>query len=125
MDKKPARQNNINNEQSRSAQKPFEGAHVRQGDAGENSQNDDGEQVIHLRPQRLRQEVLGQDIIGDSSMNLHTGIQRAQGRGPQVMGSRSGSPNQDNLVCKCPSGDSTAEDIADGKMRKGVWWAKI
>src|SRR5438132_1588290 len=58
-------------------------------------------------------------------MDLHAGIQRAQGCSPQVMGSRGGGPNQDDLVGKCSSSDSTAEDIADGKMRKAVWWAQI
>src|SRR5436190_698634 len=116
MDKKPALQTNVHYEQSRSAQKSFEGAYVREGDGGENTQDDDGEQIVRLRPQGLRQEVLGQDIVSDSSMNLHTGIQRAQGRGPQVMGARGSGANQYDFICKCASGNSPAENIADGKM---------
>ena len=72
--------------------------------------------------------MLGQDIIDDRGMNLHTGIQGVkggEGGAPQVMGSHSYGPNQHDFVCKCPASELAAENIADGKMRKGFRRAKI
>src|SRR5881397_3059657 len=48
IDKKPASQEDIQNEQWRGEQKPFPCAHPRQGDADQGSQGDDSEQVVNL-----------------------------------------------------------------------------
>jgi hypothetical protein len=103
----------------------LERAQPRYGDPDQRSQDDDGEQVETLRPVGSRDEVLSQDIVQHRGFDFHTGIHGAEGCAPQVMGAHGSGPNQHDFVCKCPSGDLAAENIADGNMRKCVRWAKV
>ena len=68
---------------------------------------------------------MGQDIVDDRGMNLYTGIDGAEGGTPHVIDARGGGPNQHDFLGKCPFGEFAAENIADGKMGKGLRWAKV
>src|SRR5262249_15286150 len=112
-------------DQPRGEQKPPESTHPREGDPDQNSQYDDGEQIVDLRPLGSRDEVLCQYIVDDSRMNLGTGIHGTEGGAPQVIDSLGCSADQHNFVGKCSAGGLAAENIADGKMGKGFRSAEV
>ena len=99
--------------------------HPRQGNTDQGAQYDDGEQVINLRPLGSCDEVLGQNIVDDSGMNLHAGVHGAEWCAPQVLDPHGSSPNQHDAVFECTFGDLALENVGDGNMGKSLRWAQV
>ena len=114
----PAGGEDVEDEQARGEAEPSEGAQPRQRRSHEGAQRDDGEQVEELRPLGSRHEALRQDTVDDRGVNLDAGIQRAEGRVPQIVGAQGGGADEHDSILERAARYLAPENVGNGNLGK-------